>query len=213
MSNTIETIAAACANRMAFEIDKGLTEKNREFIAKQFAFFKTPAFAALADECKINVGFIDGSNGAERLAVYALERLAKVCKYTLAGISEPARPTDQYRYAHDLFMSLRSTVAKDKSASLTRQDLRATGTKGESKETETGYADGAISETVKVAGRIMAQGTAQVQTRNTFATFAALGMVEAVCEERGAFRFTAKPRAPFYRKLDKLYTARLAAQQ
>lgn len=203
---TAENIAAAFDKRIDAEVKAGLTQKNVDFLRKCEAKLKAPAVVSLLAACKLDTGFIFGEN---QLAVYAVERLTKIATYTAAGMSEPVKASDQYRYAHDLFMTLRATVAKDKTASLSRDDLRATGTKGDNRETATGYDADAISETVQVAGRIMAAGTAAVQTRNTFAAFAALGLVTAVCEERGAFRFTAKPAAPFYKRLNALYSARL----
>lgn len=214
-TNANATITAAAINaafdaRITAELAAGLTQKNVDFLRKCQAKLVAPSVVELLASCKLTTDFIAGD---KQLAVYAVERLTKVATYTAAGISEPQKASDQYRYAADLFASLRLTVAKDKAASLSRADLRATGTKGENKETATGYADGALSETVAVAGRIMAAGTAAVQTRNTFAAFEALGMVTAVCEERGAFRFTAKPAAPFYKRMNRLVTDRIAAMQ
>ena len=218
MSNLNAAIATAIANRRAQDVEgKGgydaLNENNVKKSEKYLAFFAGAAFAEIAEKAKLNIGFIDGSNGAARLDCYACERLMRFVGMIGAGISAVEKESDQLRYAVTLMQTLRSAVAIDKKLRITKADALATATKGMNKETANGYADGYIGEHVSVASRIMATGTAKRQSIMTLRAFECLGMVEKIDERAagGAVTFAALPNASFYRRANAVF-AKNAAQ-
>lgn len=191
ISYTATAVKAAFDRRIADMMNKPATKaENFDLMARCCDYMAGAYFLDTAKAGKVNLGFIDGSNGCKPMAIYAVKRLVDMVRLAEAGFDVAIGATDQTRYVREMIVSLNNSRLTGKQFS--RLDQRATGSKGRG-DTATGYADGVLTDGLKVSGRIMAGGTTATQTTNTLATFKVLNMADDNGQRGGAFRWFAKP--------------------
>ncbi|MTH61177.1 hypothetical protein [Paracoccus litorisediminis] len=192
LTYTAKTIDALFDNRVAMMAEKADTKaENFKLMQTCRDYMKTAAFLETARLGKVDLHVIDGSAGRKPMAVYAIKRVVDMCRFADSGFEATVTATDQTRYARDMLLSLMNSRATGKQ--FARLDQRATGSKGQSRDTADGYAEGAISQGVKVSGRMMAAGTTGTQTTNTLAIFKFLNCADDNGQRGAGFRWYAKP--------------------
>lgn len=210
---TATAIATACAMRERQQIE-GLD--NRQILAatglaelrRNLAFFQTEAFAKIAYADKINVGFIDGSNGAIWLDLYGTTRLIGFMKMIAAGVADVTRPKDMQRFSVRAMNTSRAHIAKGEGR-FSRVDMAALVSKGQNKETASGYADGALSDGVQYATEYYSDAYAKRQGIMTLRAFESLGMVARIQEGTSATRDVKfQPiNSAYFKRANEVYTA------
>lgn len=211
VSYTAKAIETAFGRRIETMQAKPDTKpENIELMQRCCAYMQGAYFLETAKAGKVDLGFIDGT-GTKPMAVYAIKRLVDMVKLAEADFDLTIGASDQTRYAREMLASLNQSRLTGKQFS--RLDQRATGSKGKASETAHGYADGAITDGVKVSARLMATGTTATQSTNTLAVFKTLNIADDNGQRGGAFRWFAKPNSVLLERYAEKIVALVAREQ
>lgn len=208
---TASNLKAAFEKRISIMAEKPDTKaENLTLMQRCHEYLAKPASLEMLNAGGFDVREISG-DGAKPMAVYAVKRLVDLLQLAELSFDCEIGANNQKRYVRNMIVTVNNGLAKE--AQFSRLDQRATGSKGQSRETATGYADGAINGNVRVATRIMATGTTATQTTNTLATFKSLNMIADNGQRGSAYRWFANGESVLLKRFAGMVAAAVAKEQ